>query len=154
MSSTNSTSAAYIKSILINAANIAKYIDQIIIEEKVGGSAKKFLQDTRRKAEGIDRDIMLRVSPEFAAIIRSEISENWDTIAHENIRIMAASLNDEQLRNLEQYTEELMNGTYRPANFTDLNDLTKLLNESIGEHNIEVKLQKLKDAGFDIIRKN
>lgn len=147
-------STFYIKSILVNAANIAKYIDQIIIEEKLGGSAKKFLTDTRRKAEAVERDIMLRVSPELANIIRSEISENWDTLAHENIRLMALSLNDEQLRNLEQYTEELMNGTYRPANFTDLNDLTKLLNNTIGEHNIDVKLQKLKDAGFDVIRKN
>lgn len=154
MSSQYHNSTFYIKAVLVAAANIGRYIEQIIIEEKIGGSAKKFLQDTKRKANGIERDIMLRVSPELAAVIRNEISENWDTLAHENIRLMALSLNDDQLRNLEQYTEELMNGTYRPATYSDLNDLTKLLNDTIGEHNAQTKIQKLKDAGFDIVRKN
>ena len=143
----------YIKAILVNAANIRRYIDQFIIEEGLGMSAKKFMQDAARKADSIEKDIMSRVGSELAQVIRKEISDNWETMAHENIRMMALSLNDDQLRNLEEYTEQLMNNTYRPANFSDLNDLTKLLNDNIGTPE-QQKLSILKENGFDIVRQN
>lgn len=103
------SSTFYIKAVLVAAANMKRYIDQIIIEEKVGGTAKKFLTDTRRKAESIERDIMLRTSPELAEIIRKEIADNWETLAHDNIMFMSLTLDDERLRRLEQYAEDLMN---------------------------------------------
>jgi len=147
-------STFYIKAILVAATNIGRYIEQIIIEENIGGGTKKFLTDTRKKAESISRDIMLKTTPELAEIIRKEIADNWETLAHENIRFMALSLDDDKLRNLEQYTEDLMNDTYRPADYSDLNDLGKLLNDTIGIPNYEEKLKILQQNGFDIVRKN
>ena len=68
-------STFYIKAILVAATNIGRYIEQIIIEENIGGGTKKFLTDTRKKAESISRDIMLKTTPELAEIIRKEIME-------------------------------------------------------------------------------
>ncbi len=103
------TSTFYIKAVLVAAANMKRYIDQIIIEEKAFGSAKKFLVDTRKKAESIEKDIMLRTTRELAEIIRKEISDNWETIAFDNILFMALELDEERLRRLEQYAEDLLN---------------------------------------------
>ena len=99
----------YIKAVLVAAANMKRYIDQIIIEENLKGTAKKFLSDTRRKAESIETDLCLRTSPELAAVIRKEIADNWETIAFDNILFMALTLDDERLRRLEQTAEDLMN---------------------------------------------
>ena len=125
-------STYYIKGILVCVANIKKYIDQIMIEENLAGSAKLFLKQTHGKAESIEKDIMVRTTPELAQIIRKEIAENWETLAHENIRLMALNLDDDKLRTLEQYTEDLMDDKYRPATFSDLNDLYTLLKSNIG----------------------
>lgn len=103
------SSTFYIKAVLVAAANMKRYIDQIIIEQNVTGTAKKFLVDTRKKAESIERDIMLRTSPELAEIIRKEISDNWETIAFDNILFMALTLDEDRLRILEQTAEDLMN---------------------------------------------
>lgn len=99
----------YIKAVLVAAANMKRYIDQIIIEEGVTGTAKKFLTDTRKKAESIERDICLRTTPELAKVIRKEIADNWETIAFDNILFMALTLDDDRLRSLEQTAEDLMN---------------------------------------------
>lgn len=105
----NNSATFYIKAVLVAAANMKRYIDQIIIEEKISGTAKKFLTDTRKKAESIERDICLRTTPELAAVIRKEIADNWETIAFDNIIFMALTLDDERLRRLEQTAEDLMN---------------------------------------------
>ena len=99
------------KKILINTANSKKYAEEIIRAEKLSGSAKNTIKHMIQKLEVIERDMYLRVPPEFTKIIKDEITDNWETLAFQNIFDMMCFMDDEQRRRIEDFTESVYNET-------------------------------------------
>jgi len=111
--SNTTPSAMYIKQILINTANSIKDADMVIIDSKLQGNAKnKFLQIINR-LRGVEKDIYLSVTPEYADIIKKEIVDNWETLSFQNITTMSASMSDEQRRLYEEVGGHILAGTFK-----------------------------------------
>ncbi len=66
---------------------------------------------------------------------------------------MCLGLNNAQLTNIENYVEAVMNDKYKQPDMSDLNDLNLILNNTLGLK-CEDRLDKLRSAGFDIVREN
>lgn len=107
------SSAMYIKQILINTANSIKTSEMVIIDSKLQGNAKnKFLQIIN-KLRGVEKEIYLSVSPEYAKIIKDEVLENWESLSFQNITTMMAIMDDKQRSILEECAGHILAGTFQ-----------------------------------------
>ena len=101
----------YIKTGLILLANASKYLTQLGIELKVTKSDKHILNTWIRRVDSVELDIRSTVSPQLAQVLRQEISENWETLAIQNVLGMMVQMDDEDRRKVEEFTENLLNET-------------------------------------------
>jgi hypothetical protein len=114
MSTQKNDSATFaIKTILVNSANSSKYCDEIIRTMGLKNNSKKRILDIQRKLNSVESDIRLMVSPEYAEIIRKEISDNWETLSVHNIQVMMMAMNDAQRQVLESAACHILDGTFR-----------------------------------------
>lgn len=103
-----SNSSFYLKTVLINNANSARYLDMIIIEDKLKNNAKSFISKQIRKLESIETDIRMMVGSHFANEIRKEISENWETLGIQSVNHSMMKMTNEQIAQLEKYCEVIL----------------------------------------------
>lgn len=108
----NNNSTFSIKTILVNCANSAKHCDEIIRNEDLRFDKKDFFKRIERKLKSVEDDMCFLISPELAAEIRKEISENWETLAVQNINTMVMSMNDAQKQILESVCAHILDGTF------------------------------------------
>jgi hypothetical protein len=99
----------YIKTGLILLANASKYLTQVGIELKVTKNDKHLLNTWIRRVDSVELDIRSTVSPELAKTLRDEISNNWETLAIQNVLGMMVQMDDDQRRQVETFTENLLN---------------------------------------------
>jgi len=103
-----SNSSFYLKTVLINNANSAKYLDMIIIEDNLKNNAKAFIGKQIRKLQSIEEDIRVMVGSKFANEIRKEISDNWETLGIQNVNHAMMKMSNEQIALLEKYCESIL----------------------------------------------
>jgi hypothetical protein len=99
----------YIKTGLILLANASKYFTQLGIELQVTKTDKHILNTWIRRIDSVELDIRSTVSSQLAQTLRKEISENWETLAIQNVLGMMVQMDDEQRRQVETFTENLLN---------------------------------------------
>ena len=114
-----SNSSFYLKTVLINNANSARYLDMIIIEDKLKNNAKSFISKQVRKLESIETDIRMMVGSHFANEIRKEISENWETLGIQSVNNSMMKMTNEQIAQLEKCCDDILNKPSPMANNTD-----------------------------------
>jgi len=98
----------YLKTVLLLLANASKYLRHYTLESGAEKQAKNFLSFQAKKIESVQRDMSLRVSKEMAAVMRKELTDNWETLAVQNVLGMMVQMNDEQRRKVEEFTEKLL----------------------------------------------
>lgn len=111
MSQSTSNTSFYLKTVLINNANSARYLDMIIIEDKLKNNAKSFISKQIRKLESIETDIRMMVGSHFANEIRKEISENWETLGIQSVNHSMMQMTNEQISILEKCCDDILNKT-------------------------------------------
>jgi hypothetical protein len=99
----------YLKTALILIANAVKYLEMFRIEANIQKAQKHDLNFQIRKLESIEKEMRLKTSPEFSRLIQKEISDNWDTIAIQNVLEMMVKLPDDKRKEVEEFTEKLLN---------------------------------------------
>lgn len=97
-----SNSTFYLKTALINCSIAAKYFDMVIVEEKLKSNSKAFVSTQVRKLESIEADVRQVVGVKFAAEIRREISENWNTLGIQEVTRIMMMMTDEEIMELEK----------------------------------------------------
>ncbi len=143
-----------VKGLLVGLENSARYAEMIIIESGLARNAKHEMNKAINTIRSVQKSLTSSmVDRELATLVRKEVSENEDNFAHENIRLMCLGLNNAQLTNIENYVEAVMNDKYKQPDMSDLNDLNLILNNTLGLK-CEDRLEKLRSAGFDIVREN
>ena len=98
----------YLKTALILIANASKYLEMFGREANIKRDAKHGLNFQLNKLNSIEKEMRLKTSPEFSEIIRKEISDNWETLAVQNVLGMMVQMNDEKRRQVEEFTEKLL----------------------------------------------
>lgn len=99
--------AYYLKTALILLANASKYLEMFGREAGIKREAKHDLNFQIRKLNSIEAEMRLKTSPEFSEIIRKEISDNWETLAIQNVLGLMVQMDDEKRRQVEEFTEKL-----------------------------------------------
>lgn len=112
MSDKNS-SAMYIKQILMNTANSIKTSEMVIIDGKLQGNSKNKILHIINKLRGVEKEIYLSVSTEYAKVIKEEVLENWESLSFQNVTTMMASMDDNQRRILEECAGHILAGTFK-----------------------------------------
>lgn len=102
------TEGFYLKTALILIANASKYLEMFRRECGITKQHKHDLNFQIKKLDSIEREMRLKTSPEFADIIRKEISDNWETLAVQNVLGMMVQMDDEKRRQVEEFTEKLL----------------------------------------------
>jgi len=106
-----SNSSFYLKTVLINCANSAKYLDMIIIEDKLKFNSKDFIKRQIKKLESIETDICVLVGGGFANEIRKEVSNNWETLGVQSVNHSMMQMTNEQISLLEKCCDDILNKT-------------------------------------------
>lgn len=102
----------YFKTVLLLVANASKYMEAFIREAGLNMHAKYTTTFILNKINSIERDIRAMTSVENAAIIKKEMSDNWETLSVQNVLGMMVQMDDEKRRQVEEFTEKLLeNGT-------------------------------------------
>lgn len=99
----------YLKTALILLANAAKYMEQFRIESGAQKNDKLLINHWIRKIMSVEGDICSITTPEFAKAIRTEVSENWDTLAIQNVLGMMVELSNEDRVHIENLVETIYN---------------------------------------------
>lgn len=153
MSDKNS-SAMYIKQILMNTANSIKTSEMVIIDSKLQGNAKnKFLQIIN-KLRGVEKEIYLSVSPEYAKIIKDEVLENWDTMSAQNIMVMMSTMDDIQRQTLEECAGHILAGTFQVEEKGERKFTLEEMRHCFNESRISDKITGNKHFSFEQFLKN
>jgi hypothetical protein len=104
-----SNDAYYLKTALILIANASKYFEMFGREAGLKMTEKNDFTHQLKKLNSIETWVRLKTSPELAHIIRKEISENWETLSVQNVLGMMVQMDDEKRRQVEEFTEKLLN---------------------------------------------
>lgn len=102
-------STYYLKTVMILLSNASKYLDAFRRESGIKNTEKHLVNLQINKIDSIERDMRMRTSPEYSEIIRKEISDNWEVLSVQNVLGMMVQMNDEQRRQVEEFTEKILN---------------------------------------------
>ena len=99
----------YLKTALINCANASKYLEMIIVEDKLIGKAKAFIGRQVRKLNSVESETRQIVGTKFADTIRKEISENWETLGIQNVNHMMMAMDNNEILEVENFCAFIIN---------------------------------------------
>jgi len=99
----------YLKTALINCANAAKYLEMIVVEDKLSGNAKAFIGRQVRKLNSVESETRQIVGTKFADTIRKEISENWETLGIQNVNHMMMAMDNNEILEVENFCAFIIN---------------------------------------------
>ena len=99
----------YLKTALINCANASKYLEMIIVEDKLICKAKAFIGRQVRKLNSVESETRQIVGTKFADTIRKEISENWETLGIQNVNHMMMAMDNNEILEVENFCAFIIN---------------------------------------------
>lgn len=97
-----------LKSILTFSMLGQRCAEQTIIDNNLQYAAKEKMKLIAKRFEGVEKDITLSISTEFANIIRNEVTQNWETFSFMNILHMVMSMTDQERAKVEEFCGNLL----------------------------------------------
>ena len=82
--------------------------EQTIIDNDLKFGAKDSMNLVTSRFAGVEKDITLSVSKEYADIIRAEVTQNWESLSFMNILHMVMTMTDEERSTVEEFAAKLL----------------------------------------------
>jgi hypothetical protein len=145
-----------IELLLNHAINGARLADLVITQFNMYGEGKALFRDITKSFQRADMLICSSVDYEMSKKLRDGITNNYETGILNNILSTYVQLDDKQRDIWDNCGDQILKGMIPKlskeidADFDQLNELAKVMQQSLGIVNLEERLNYIKSKGFSI----
>ena len=145
-----------IELLLNHAINGARLADLVITQFNMYGEGKALFRDITKSFQRADMLICSSVDYEMSKKLRDGITNNYETGILNNVLSTYVKLDDKRRDIWDNCGDQILKG-FTPqlskeidADFDQLNELAKVMQQSLGIVNVEERLDYIKSKGFSI----